>query len=261
LKWLTSAAASTSETGRTIVRRHIRLLGAVAAAGIGVSTLGACGLIPGDTVEDSSKLKQKVDSVRLEGGSGAVRLRSKETVTHVSVHRSLEFDGDRPHKSTFHVENGVLVLTGCGEDCSVSYTVDLPPRVAVSGSTSSGGISLSGVGKVNVTSHSGAVDLQDVDGAVAVRTTNGRINGHGLKGERVRAETSNGAIDLGLSTPQDVLAKTSNGAVSVTVPDGRYNVSARTSNGHKHIGVRNERSGDHKLDLMTTNGSINVKST
>jgi putative adhesin len=245
--------------GENIMRRHIRLLGAFAAAGIGVSTLGACGLIPGETSEDSAKLSQKVDSVRLDSSSGAVRLRSKQTVTRVSVHRSIEFDGDKPAKRTYDVENGVLVLRGCGDDCSVSYTVDLPPRVSVSGGTSSGGIALSGVGKVDVTSDSGAVDLDDVDGTVDVRTANGRINGRGLKGEGIRAETSNGAIDLGLSTPQDVRAKTSNGAVSVTAPDGRYDVSARTGNGHKDIGVRDDPSGDHTLDLTTTNGSITVK--
>lgn len=239
--------------------RHIRLLGAVAAAAVGAGTLGACGLIPGETSEDSATLSQKVRSVRLDSSSGAIRLRSKQTVTKATVHRTIEFDGDKPKKRTFHVKDGTLVLRGCGHDCRVSYTVDLPPRVRVSGSTSSGGISLSGVGKVDVTTHSGAVDLDDVDGTVAVRTTNGRINGHGLKGDGVRAETSNGAIDVSLSTPQDVRATASNGAISVTAPDNRYKVSARTSNGGKHIGLRDDPSGDHSLDLATTNGSITVK--
>lgn len=241
------------------MRRHFRLLGAVAAAGIGVSTLGACGLIPGETFEDRAELSEKVEAVRLDSSSGAVRLRSKQTVTRVSVHRSIEYDGDKPGKRTYEIEDGVLVLRGCGDDCSVTYTVDLPPRVAVSGGTSSGGISLSGVGKVDVATDSGAVDLDDVDGTVDVRTTNGRINGRGLKGDRIRAQTSNGAIDLSLSTPQDVRAKTSNGAVSVTAPDGRYEVSAKTSNGKKDIGVRDDPSGEHLLDLRTTNGSIKVE--
>lgn len=241
------------------MRRHIRLLGAVAAAGAGVSTLGACGLIPGETSEDSATLSQKVDAVRLDTGSGTIRLRSKQTVTKVTVKRALEFDGDKPKKRTYRVENGVLVLRGCGDDCRVSYTVDLPPRVGVSGSTSSGGISLTGVGAVDVTTHSGAVDLDDVDGRVAVSTTNGRISGRGLKGDGVRAGTSNGAIDLLLSTPQDVRAKTSNGAISVTVPDNRYKVSAKSANGSKHLGVRNDPSGRKTLDLTTTNGSIRVK--
>ncbi|OEV08999.1 DUF4097 family beta strand repeat-containing protein [Streptomyces nanshensis] len=241
------------------MRRHIRLLSAVAAAGIGVSTLGACGLVPGETFEDSAKVSEKVESVRLEGSSGSVRLRSKQTVTKTTVHRSIEYDGDKPGKSTYAVEDGVLTLRGCGDGCSVTYTVDLPPRVPVSGRTSSGGISLSGVGKVDVSTSSGAVDLDDVDGTVDVRTTNGRINGHGLKGDGVRAGTSNGAIDLTLSTPQDVRVRTSNGAVSVTVPDGSYKVAARTSNGSKKIGPRNDPSGEHTLDLETSNGSITVK--
>lgn len=241
------------------MRRHLRLLWAFAAAGMGVGALGACGLVPGETFEDDITLSEKITSVRLDNSSGGVKLRSKQTVTDVSLHRRVEHEGDKP-KATHRVENGVLVLSGCGRDCEVSYTVDLPPRVSVTGRTSAGGVSLSGVGKVDVTTGSGAVDLDDVDGTVDVRTTNGRINGRGLKGERLRAETSNGAIELGLATPQDVRARTSNGAISVTAPDGHYRVSAETDNGKKKIGVRDDPSGDHELDLATSNGSITVKS-
>jgi DUF4097 and DUF4098 domain-containing protein YvlB len=242
------------------MRRHLRLLTTVVAAGIGMSAPSACGLLPGETFEDDTTLSQKIKSVRLESRSGGVRLQGKETVTKVSVHRTIQFDGDRPKKATHRVENGVLVLGGCGKDCSVTYTVDLPPRIPVSGSSKDGGVSLSGVGKVDVTTASGAVDLNGVEGPVDVRTTNGRINGRALKGDRITAETSNGAIDLAPATPQDVRARTSNGAISVTAPAGTYNVSAKTSNGHKKIGVRDDPSGDHDLDLTTSNGSITVKS-
>lgn len=242
------------------MRRHLRLLGAVAAAGIGVSALGACGLVPGETVEDSTTLSEKITSVRLDNSSGGVRLHGKETVTEVSLRRVIEYEGDEPEGATHRVEDGVLVLGGCGKECSVRYTVDLPPNIPVTGRTSTGGISVSGVGEVRVTSASGAVDLDDVEGAVDVRTTNGRINGRGLKGDRLDAETSNGAIDLSLATPQDVRARTSNGAISVTAPDARYKVSARTSNGRKNLGVRDDPSGDHTLDLTTGNGAITVKS-
>ncbi|WP_181765303.1 DUF4097 family beta strand repeat-containing protein [Streptomyces albidus (ex Kaewkla and Franco 2022)] len=240
--------------------RHLRLLGAVAAAGIGVGALGACGIVPGETFEDGTKLSEKITSVRLDNRSGGVTLRGKETLTKVSLHRRVEFDGDRPKGPTHRVENGVLVLEGCGKGCSVRYTVDLPRRIPVTGKVTAGGVDLSGMGKVDVTTSTGAVDLDDIEGSVDVRTTNGRINGHGLKGDRVTARTSNGAIELAPATPQDVDAKTSNGAISITAPDSSYKVSARTSNGSKKIGVRNDPSGDHELDLATTNGAITVKS-
>lgn len=242
------------------MRTHLRLLlGAFAAAGLGAGTLTACGLVPGETFEDETGISEKVTSVRLDDPTGGVELRSRQTVTDVTVHRRIEVDGDKP-KATHRVEDGVLVLRGCGPDCEVNYTVDLPPRVSVSGRSSSGGVTLSGVGAVDVRTSSGAVALDDVDGPVDVRTENGRINGRGLKGERVRAQTSNGAIDLSLATPQDVRARASNGAISLTVPDGRYRVSAETSNGSRRIGVRDDPSGDHTLDLSTGNGRITVKS-
>ncbi|MFC4494669.1 DUF4097 domain-containing protein [Streptomyces ovatisporus] len=242
------------------MRRLLRLLGAFIAAGACACALTACGLVPDETFEDDVTLSEKVTSVRLDIRTGGVKLRSKQTVTDVALHRRVEFNGDKP-KATHRVENGVLVLRGCGRDCEVSYTVDLPPRIPVSGRTSTGGVSLSGVGRVDVRTDTGAVDLDDVDGAVDVHTTNGRINGRGLKGDRLRAETSNGAIDVSLATPQDVRARTANGAISVTAPDGSYDVSAETDNGRKSIGVPDDPSGDHRLDLETSNGRITVKSS
>ncbi|MER5361008.1 DUF4097 family beta strand repeat-containing protein [Streptomyces sp. NPDC002785] len=220
--------------------------------------LGACGLIDRHTFEDDAHVPQKITSVRLDLGSGRVNLRGVAKTTEVSLHRSVRYRGDKPEGASHRVENDVLVLSGCGSQCSVSYTVEMPESLPVNGGTSSGSVVLARVGPVNVTTHSGRIELDGVTGPADVHTSNGRIEGRGLAGP-IRAKTSNGRIELTPVNPQDVRARTSNGAIVVTAPTGRYTVAASTHHGHKDIGIANDPAGDHKIDLATTNGSITVK--
>ncbi|MEU5009291.1 DUF4097 family beta strand repeat-containing protein [Streptomyces sp. NPDC021749] len=240
-----------------------RALVGAAVAVVGVCGLGACGLLPGKTFEDDATLSKKITAVRLDTDSGGVTVRggkgSGKNGDGVSLHRSVEYHGDRPEGATHRVEDGVLVLGGCGDACSVTYTVDLPAGLPVSGETSNGAVHLSKVGAVKVTTSSGAVALDGVTGPVDVRTSNGRITGRGLSGGHLTAETSNGAIDLTPARPQDVRAKTSNGSVTVRMPKGRYAVSAHTSNGAKHIALTDDPSARYRLDLTTSNGDITAK--
>ncbi|UNO39990.1 DUF4097 family beta strand repeat-containing protein [Streptomyces sp. MST-110588] len=241
------------------MRRHLRHLAAIALVGVAVGGVSSCGLWDSSTFEDDGKVSQKITSVRLDNGSGAVEVRGEKDVDEISVHRKVEYRGDRPEGASHRVENGVLILGGCGKSCSVSYTVEVPVGTRVGGQTSNGAVTLSQVGEVDVTTSNGAVKVDDAAGPVKVRTTNGRITGRGLKGKSIDAETSNGGIELAPATAQDIRAETTNGAVSLTVPAGRYRISAKNDNGHQSIGIPNDPSGDHRIDLTTDNGAITVK--
>ncbi|MFE4361038.1 hypothetical protein DR950_12780 [Kitasatospora xanthocidica] len=228
----------------------------VLAAAVG--GLSACGLAPDNNFDDDATVSDKITAVRLDTTSGGVTLRGKDGLDKVSVHRSVSYKNDKPGV-TSRVENGVLVLGGCGQYCSVTYTVEVPPGLPVSGQTNSGSVNLTQVGNVQVSTHSGAVSLDGVNGTTEVKTTNGAITGRGLNGSRIQTETHNGAIDLVSTKPQDVSASTSNGAITLVVPSATYKVSAKTGNGHKDIGVSDDPSGRYQLDLSTSNGRIQVK--
>ncbi|AJC57373.1 DUF4097 family beta strand repeat-containing protein [Streptomyces sp. 769] len=243
------------------MRRHVRFIGAVALAGAGVLALGACGLVVGETFSDDATVSQKITSVRVDTSNGGVTVRGGQGGDAVSVHRKVTYRGDRPTGPSHRVEGGTLVLGGCGDQCSVTYTVDLPGTVPVTGETTNGAVHLSKVASVRLTTSNGEIDLDGVSGAVDVHTSDGAITGKGLAGTGVKAETSNGAIDLTTTKPQDVRARTTNGAVAVTVPDARYQVSAETDNGAKKIGVHNDPAGRYRLDLNTSNGGIRVGTT
>jgi len=203
-----------------------------------VSALSACDAAA-QTAEDTADLPGTITSVRLNGDDGGVTLRGAKYATKVTVHRRLEYNGDKPSGRTYDLTGGVLELRGCGEDCKANYTVDLPAGLPVQGRTSNGAIEPSGMGRVDV------------------HTTNGEITGTGLPGP-VTAKTNNGGIDLTVTRPADVTAETSNGAIDLSVPRGGYRVSADTANGDKSIGVGNDPSSAHRLQLSTSNGAITV---
>ncbi|TMQ96670.1 DUF4097 domain-containing protein [Actinomadura soli] len=210
------------------------------------------------TFDDDAALNGEIKAVRIDNiDSGSVTLRGG--ASKASLHRTVEYRGDKPTRQTHRVENGILKLRDCGNNCSVRYTIDLPGRVPVDGATDSGSIKLSKVGAVNVSTDSGSIHLDDVAGSVNAKTDNGKIEGRGLKGDGIDARTDNGKITLTLGKPQNIRAVTSNGGVTVTVPAGRYRVSARTDNGDRTIGIPDDASAPHRLDLTTDNGDINVR--
>ncbi|MBD0741945.1 DUF4097 family beta strand repeat-containing protein [Streptomyces sp. CBMA152] len=239
------------------MRARLRLLTAVATTGIALGGLSACGMLR-DHFDDDTTVSEKITSVRLDSGSGAITLRGKEGATKVDLHRYVEYDGDRPGP-THHVENGVLVLSGCGGDCSVAYTVDLPAGIPVTGETSSGAVQLSRTSAVSVSTSSGAIDLDDVKGAVDVRASSGAITGKRLNGGPIKAKSSSGAIDLHATSPEDVQAHASSGAVTVTVPDGKYRVTTKSHSGGQEVAIDDDPTGPHHLDVTTSSGAINVK--
>ncbi|MEU7059709.1 DUF4097 family beta strand repeat-containing protein [Streptomyces sp. NPDC046197] len=244
------------------MHQRLRCLGIfVAAAGAAACGLVACGPVHRETFQDDSALPSGITAVRLEAGSGDVNVHGTHgngSAPGGSLHRKVQYSGDKPG-ATHRVENGVLVLRGCGEDCTVNYVVDVPAGVPVSGTASSGEVSLAEVGAVEVATNSGGIEIDGASGPVDARTSNGPISGKGIAGRRIRAQTSNGAIDLTPDTPQDVQATTSNGDITLTVPKARYKVTAHTSNGDKHVDVPDDPAGAHELALKTSNGDITVK--
>lgn len=230
----------------------------VVVAGLGMAALAGCAAARDTTVRDSSDVQGKVTSVRLDTAAGRVTLRGA-SATEVTVHRVVRYGGAEPDERSYDVSGVVLTLHGCGDRCAVDYTVDLPAGLPVTGRTEAGAVRLTDVGRVGLTTESGAVEIDGASGPVNVRTQNGEISGHGLAAGPVGAQTVNGAIDLAITAPSDVKAETSNGSIRLTVPDAPYRVSARTHNGDAHnIGVPDDPSATHRLELSTSNGDIEV---
>ncbi len=212
-------------------------------------------------MSDEATVDAAVSEIELDDTDGGVTVRGVEGATGITLERTIRYRGDRTFDETHSVDGDTLVLGGCGRNCSVKYTLEVPAGLDVSGHTENGEIDLTLVHDVDVETSNGLITLDGVTGSITADTSNGRIEGSGLEGDGIEASTSNGAIQLELDVAQDVEARTSNGSIDLTVPDGSYRVNAETSNGRTDIAVPNDSSGEHTLDLSTSNGSITVESS
>ncbi|GAA2101429.1 hypothetical protein GCM10009801_74720 [Streptomyces albiaxialis] len=233
-----------------------RLTSVVLVGAFAMGGLAACG--PAETFEDDASVSKKISSVRVESDKGDVTLRGRKG-GKVAVHREVVYHDDKPEDETHRVEDGQLVLGGCGDDCKVHYTVDVPVGLPVTGETSTGSVDLSRVGAVDLSTGSGDIELDAVSGKVKAHTSNGGVSGSGLRGDGIEVETSNGEVDLTPAEPQNIRAKTSNGEVSVKAPESSYRISVKTGKGDKDIQLRNDPSGRYRLDLTTGNGDVSLK--
>ncbi|MFG2721375.1 DUF4097 domain-containing protein [Streptomyces sp. NPDC048416] len=240
---------------------RIRTFAAVTLTALAVGALGACGPLEDKTFKDDATVKDTITAVRIDGKSDGFRVRGKQGVTKPVVHREITYRGkSKPDGPTYHVENGVLVLGGCSGQCSVDYTVDVPAGVPVTGSTTAGGLNFSSVGSVKVSAEDGRIVVSGATGPVDLRTTNGSIEAKGLKGAGVTARASNGSISLAPGTAQDVTAQTANGSITVTAPPAKYHVSAQTQNGNKKLGIPDDPTAAHHVNLTTDSGGITLQS-
>lgn len=234
--------------------RYVGAVVAVGAVALAGAALSGCSPAK-SSFQDDATVSERITAVQLATDAGNVTVEGEPGVTQVSVHRLVEYRNDKPGGTT-RVENGTLVLGGCGDDCSVSYTVEVPAGLPISGGTSAGEIRLSRVGEVTVHTNAGGIALDDVGGPVDVHTSSGSIVGTTLRGQRVQARTSNGDIRLTPATAQDITARTSNGAITLTVPAAAYHVTTSTSHGNIRVGVGDDPRGRYRLDLTTSNGDI-----
>jgi Putative adhesin len=250
-----------------------RTLGAVSAAG--ALTLTGCFATPQAQLDFSDTEPVRITSIRISGGSGDVAIRTSAR-TDTVIRRVVRYRGAEPER-TYRIEGSVLSIdTRCGNDCGVSYDIEAPAGVSVTGGTTSGDVRLAGVKDVEIDVRSGDVTVDDASGAVHVETTSGNITASAVRGETrlkaasgdiegralagaVVAEATSGTVELGLTRPAAVSAKATSGDVRVTVPRDRYQVRVRTGSGNEAVGVPNDPAATNVLDVSATSGDVTLE--
>jgi hypothetical protein len=214
---------------------------------VGVASRGFCGgaargggILQRSTHSDVAVLTEQVTSVRMDGEDGGVTIRGVATTDELTVRRTIRYRGDLPEDPTFRLEEGVLVLAGCGRFCSVDYEVDLPADLPVTGHNRNGDVVLEEVGEVDARTDNGDLRIESSTGPITART-------------------SNGDIEITVDTAMDVSARTSNGDVTATVPEASYRITTNTSNGNETLELTSDPAGEYRLDLSTSNGDITVR--
>lgn len=265
--------------------------GCAAVGVIGLLAAG-CSALPANVLSDDSTQHATITAVRLVD-VGSIRL-TRSTGSPSTIHREIHY-GERKPGVTARMDGTTLILTGCGENCTVDYTVAVPRGVAVRGTVSAGAAELTGAssvdlrdgagpitvtdasgpvrldssagsirvtkvdGTVDAQSSAGSVDVSDVTGAVTMRSSAGSLTGDNLRGTRTAARSSGGNVTLRLPVAQDVLAESSAGGIDLTVPPGSYRVQASASAGSTNLGFRPDPNGRYLLDLRSSAGGITVR--
>lgn len=270
-----------------VIRTRLVLVGAVLmVSGCGYG-LGA----QDNQATDDTALHQTIGEVRLASGPGDVTIQVGSTA---SVHRVVHYKGNRKPGPSTTVAGGVLTLNGCGDNCTADYTVTLPTKAMIDGSTSSGNITVSGAvsvdvhadsgdvslvgvsGQVNVATSSGDVtaagsgaDVQartdsgdvtvhGVAGSATVQTNSGQIVADGLKGARTSVHDSSGDISVSADVAQNLDLQDNSGGITVTVPNGSYRVNASTDSGDRNVGISDDPNARFSITARTNSGDVRI---
>lgn len=205
---------------------------------IGLAALLVFGWGPLSAAQHVDEVGEPVDTIELASSRDDVTIRVVEGAD-AQVDQRVSYLWRAPD-STFSVDDGTLVLEGCGSRCGVEYEVTVPRTVDVTGESRSGNVDLTGVDEVELESRSGDVTLRDARGPVDVTTRSGDVT-----------------IDRGL--PGHVTAEARSGNVEVRVPAGDYQVHGSSRRGTREVSVLTDPNAEHELDLDTRSGNVTVE--
>jgi hypothetical protein len=216
-----------------------RVLGALALGAVAAFTVAGCtGLgVQTSTVHDGMPITEPVTAIRLDMPVGEVRIRV-EPGAPTSFRRDLTYHVKNPGQ-THKLENGTLVLAGCGGDCGVNYEVVVGSDLPILGHLGTGKVTVDGASKVDLNHEVGDTTVLRVGGPVQVTTATGNV-------------------EVGLAKPESVHADIQVGEVTVTVPQAGYRLTQHVKTGDKSD-FPSDPASPHSLDLSTGVGKITVR--
>jgi Putative adhesin len=160
---------------------------------------------------------------------------------------------------------GVMLQARCADvlasECSVDYTIQVPPSFAVAVEAGSGDViaqRLSG----DLILQLGAANASVIDhtGSLTVHSGTGDVNAIDLRSDVVQVATGNGEVQLDMQTPPStVRVATATGSIDVRVPaEETYRVSADGNTDDQRIGVRTDPSATRTITVTSDSGEIRV---
>ncbi len=210
-----------------------------------------------------------LDTLEVHNSAGGVRVIGTDDVGTITVTAHIS-DGLRPtgHKVTRDRAGGRLVLDGTcplitDTWCSVSYTVEVPRRMALDLRTD-GAIRAADVdGPIHVATDQGRITLERVRGPVDLQTDQGTIAASGLAGGQARAHSDQGDVRLSFRTsPRTVDAQTDQGDVEVVLPDDEgvaFAVDTHTDQGAISDDIRQDPSSDRTIRAHSDQGDVTLR--
>lgn len=224
------------------------------AAGAAGLALAGCGWVGTTAFDDRETLGETVTEVRFTNDSGNVTISVGDTV---EVKREGRYGDEEPGR-TYRVENGALVVEACPvRNCTIDYELTVPAGTKVSGHVDSGNVEVAGVATANVEAESGDVTVRDVEGEVNASVQSGSVDLTGIGGAVV-AGAESGDVRVTLAAARSVSAETQSGNIEVTVPSGKYHVTASTESGSLTNDLDDDPSG-LPIEASAQSGDVTIR--
>lgn len=244
-------------------------------AAVSVGALAGCDGVVGARMTFEDTETEKVTEIVVAGGHSDIVVTTDSAATKTTIQRIVT--GGSDPGATYKRAGSVLTLnTDCGRDCSLSYHVTTPAAVTVRGELTSGDVTLSRVGPVDLRLTAGDVMVEDASGTVRVRSTSGDVNVVGgaevavearagdisVLGATgpVTAQTTAGDLDLKLAAAASVTATATSGDIDLMVPAGAYRLRADSHNREDDqiVGITEDPKSPHVLTVRATSGELRV---
>lgn len=166
--------------------------------------------------------------------------------------------------------NGTLSLSSdCGLgifdwlECSVDYTITVPPSIELSGYLSSGDLTILDVdGEIDLTVSNGSIDLTGGTARVKLNGVNGSIAVVNNRSREIELRTTNGDLSLSADgSPALITARSTNGEIDIQLPtsSSAYSVQTDTVNGQVDVGIKSDQTATQTIRAGTVNGDVTIE--
>lgn len=154
-----------------------------------------------------------------------------------------------------------MKCSGVVADCSARHRIVVPRGVAVKVVDGDGSVRAEGFKEaLGIRTSDGSVRVTNSSGALDLRTADGSIHALGIGSRRVRAQSSDGSVQLELGVVPDLVeARSQDGSLTIGLPHDTYRVTAESGDGSVRVSVPRDPASSHVVSAHANDGSITVR--
>jgi hypothetical protein len=154
-----------------------------------------------------------------------------------------------------------MKCSGVVADCSARHRIVVPRGVAVKVVDGDGSVRAEGFKEaLGIRTSDGSVRVTNSSGALDLRTADGSIHALGIGSRRVRAQSSDGSVQLELGVVPDLVeARSQDGSLTIGLPHDTYRVTAESGDGSVRVSVPRDPASAHVVSAHANDGSITVR--
>ncbi len=210
---------------------------------------------------------ERIELIELDLGAGGIELIGRSGDAIVSGQRIVDRGLAKPTFSEEIIGNTLRLTAKCpdfaGFNCGSRYVLSVPADIDISGSSSGGSITITGVtGALTLHSSGGDITIGDPIGPLQLSTSGGGISVTGGRSAEVVASSTSSGVSLEfLQSPTTVDAETSSGAVTVVLPaDGSaFAIDASADSGEPEVGVSTDPRSERTIRAHSSSGDVTIR--